>query len=93
MLLSYHAILDHLPDMLSAEQQMVDMVGRILAESASVLSSMGGADAGTDPRPTHVRLWTCCLLVATCCGDAAGCLHVIPLAPASRRRFCCQQCT
>lgn len=44
--------------MLSAEQQMVDMVGRILAESASVLSGVGGADAGADPQPKHVRLQT-----------------------------------
>ncbi len=47
--------------MARAEQQMVDMVGRILAESASVLSGVGGA--GTDLQPTHVRLQTHSLLV------------------------------
>ena len=50
--------------MVFAEQQMVDMVGRILAESAGVLSGMGGADAGTDLQPTHVRLQTYSLLVS-----------------------------
>lgn len=41
---------------------MVDMVGHILAESASVLSGVGGSDAGTDLQPKHVRLQKCCLL-------------------------------
>ena len=77
--------------MLSAEQQMVDMVGRILAESASVLSGVGGADAGADPQPKHVRLQTNCWFV---CGatDPAECLHVCPLALSSRRCSCCQLC-
>ena len=69
MLLRYHAMLDYLPDMLSAEQQMVDMVGRILAESASVLSGMGGAVAAADPQPNHVRPPQFCWFFK-CRGDA-----------------------
>lgn len=39
-----------------AEQQMVDMVERILAESASVLSSVSGSETEADAPSKHVRL-------------------------------------